>query len=88
MIFWTRAARLAASAMAGTSLKGGKGMSPLEPVVPDSGRYNFLLFLSFPFQGGGVLERDPAPEKIRDIIRLSVLRIDPLLGAAIAALTN
>lgn len=82
-----RAARLAASAMAGTVLKSAKGLSPLEPVCLTVDGTTFYCFYNFRFR---------VEEYLREILSgknqryYKIVRVEdaPLLGAAIAALTN
>ena len=82
-----RAARLAASAMAGTILKGGKGMSPLEPVCLTVDGTTFYCFFHFRFRVEEYLREILSGENQR---YYKIVRVEdaPLLGAAIAALTN
>lgn len=82
-----RAARLAASAMAGTVLKCGKGLSPLAPVCLTVDGTTFYCFYHFRFRVEEYLREILSGENQR---YYKIVRVEdaPLLGAAIAALTN
>ena len=82
-----RAARLAACAMAGTVLKTGKGTSPLAPVCLTVDGTTFYCFYHFRFRVEEYLREILSGENQRyyEIVRVEDA---PLLGAAIAALTN
>jgi hexokinase len=82
-----RAARLAAAAMAGTVLKCGKGISPLEPVCLTVDGTTFYCFYHFRFRVEEYLRKILSGENQR---YYKIVRVEdaPLLGAAIAALTN
>ena len=82
-----RAARLAACSMAGTVLKSGAGTSPLAPVCLTVDGTTFYCFFQF---------RSRVEQYLREIFSgdnqryFEIVRVEdaPLLGAAIAALTN
>ncbi|MBF9017035.1 MULTISPECIES: hexokinase family protein [unclassified Oceanispirochaeta] len=82
-----RAARLAASSLAGTLLKSGEGKSPLRPVCLTVDGTTFYCFYQF---------RTRVEQYLREILSgdqqryYEIVRVEdaPLLGAAIAALTN
>ncbi|MDC7241097.1 MAG: hexokinase [Spirochaetales bacterium] len=82
-----RAARLAASSIAGTVLKSEAGKSPLNPVCLTVDGTTFYCFFQF---------RSRVEQYLREILSgdnqryFEIVRVEdaPLLGAAIAALTN
>jgi hexokinase len=82
-----RAAKLAASALSGIVLKSEKGMSPLEPVCLTVDGTTFYVSYHF---------KSRFEQYMREILcgdwqrYFEIVRVDdaPLLGAAIAALTN
>ncbi|QEN08654.1 hexokinase [Oceanispirochaeta crateris] len=82
-----RAAKLASCALAGTVLKSGKGTSPLEPLCLTVDGTTF--YFSFEF-------KTRVEQYLREILQgetqrfYEIVRVEdaPLLGAAIAALTN
>lgn len=82
-----RASRLAACSLAGTLLKSGKGTSPLEPVCLTVDGTTFYCFYHF---------KTRVEQHLREILQgdqqryYEIVRVEdaPLLGAAIAALTN
>lgn len=82
-----RASRLAACSLAGTLLKSGKGTSPLKPVCLTVDGTTFYCFYQF---------RTRVEQYLREILSgeqqryYEIVRVEdaPLLGAAIAALTN
>ncbi|MDC7233237.1 MAG: hexokinase [Spirochaetales bacterium] len=82
-----RASRLAASSLAGTLLKSGKGTSPLEPVCLTVDGTTFYCFYQFRTRVEGYLRQILKGDRQRyyEIVRVEDA---PLLGAAIAALTN
>ncbi len=82
-----RAARLAACSMAGTLLKGGKGTSPLEPVCLTVDGTTFYCFFHFRYRVEAYLKELLSGENQR-FYKIVKVEDAPLLGAAIAALTN
>ncbi len=82
-----RAARLAACSMAGTILKGGKGTSPLEPVCLTVDGTTFYCFYHFRYRVDAYLRQILSGSRQR-YYKMVKVEDAPLLGAAIAALTN
>ena len=82
-----RASRLVACAMAGVILKGGKGRSPLEPVCLTVDGTTFYCFYRFRYRVEEYLGKILSGENQR---YYKIVRVEdaPLLGAAVAALTN
>jgi len=82
-----RAAKLAACSLGGTVLKSGMGLSPLEPLCLTVDGTTFYCFYQF---------RTRVEQYLREILKgdnqryYAIVRVEdaPLLGAAIAALTN
>jgi len=82
-----RAARLAACSLAGTVLKSGMGTSPLEPLCLTVDGTTFYCFYQFKTRVEEYLRAILKGDNLR---HYSIVRVEdaPLLGAAIAALTN
>jgi len=82
-----RAAKLAACSLGGTVLKSGMGKSPLEPLCLTVDGTTFYCFYQFRTRVEQYLREILTGENLR---HYAIARVEdaPLLGAAIAALTN